>query len=329
MADAQNQRVSSPLRSAVMSPIRLLRRVLGTDPRHQGAAAVSRIDSFQHQVTYGYLEPTQELVDLTLRRLNTLEGGVEELLARTADAPFELSARTYGLLNHATSHVGFAAQAGLWLNHPVTVDYTPNEVRWIFTNERIAENPFVLQGLSQLSAPARILDIGPLESLIPLHLASLGHKVTALDVRPYRLTHPNLTVVVASILDWPGDGAPFDAVILLSTLEHIGLGVYGQAEGAADADIQVMARVRELLHPGGVLMFTSPFGRSRVDETQRVYSGEDLVRLLKQFRVTSAAMASRRDLKTWMLDPIGFDALSRMTVTDDDERVALIAAERE
>jgi 2-polyprenyl-3-methyl-5-hydroxy-6-metoxy-1,4-benzoquinol methylase len=320
-----------------MSPIHLLRRVLGTEPRRESVAdAVDRIDSFQHQVVsfqhqvvHGYLEPTQELLDLTLRRLNALEGGVEELRAHAADAPFELSARTYSLLNYEKSHLGFAAQAGLWLNHPIAVSYTPDEVRWVYTNERIIENPFVLQGLSQLKTPARILDVGPLESLIPLHLSSLGHKVTALDVRPYRFAHPNLTVVVASILDWHGDGAPFDAVILLSTLEHIGLGAYGQAEGAADADMQVMARVRKLLRPGGVLMFTSPFGRSRVDETQRVYSGEDLVRLLKGFRVTHAAMASRRDMKTWTLDPIGFEGLSRMTVTDDDERVALVAAERE
>ena len=221
------------------------------------------------------------------------------------------------------------AQAGFWLNHPIAVEYTTDEVRWAFTNERIVENPFVLQGLSQLSMPARILDIGTLESLVPLHLASLGHKVTALDVRPYRFAHPNLTVVVASILDWPGDGAPFDAVILLSTLEHIGIGVYGQPEGEVDADVRVMARVRELLRPGGLLMLTTPFGRSRVDETQRVYSGEDLARLLKGFRVTKAAVASRRDHKTWTLEPIGFEALSRLTVTDDDERVALVAAERE
>jgi 2-polyprenyl-3-methyl-5-hydroxy-6-metoxy-1,4-benzoquinol methylase len=319
-----------------MSPIRLLRRALGINTERlaqrleeQRGEIMGRIDAFQHQITYGHLEPTHELLDLTLRRLNALEGGVEELLERTADVPLELSARTYGLLNYEKSHVGFAAQAGLWLNHPITLDYTPDEVRWIFTNERIVENPFVLQGLSKLSTPARILDIGPLESLIPLNLASLGHKVTALDVRPYRFTHPNLTVVVASILDWPCDGAPFDGVVLLSTLEHIGLGVYGQAEGAADADMQVMARVGELLRPGGVLMFTTPFGRSRVDETQRVYSGEDLARLLKGFRVTKAAMASRRDRKTWTIEQIGFEALSELTVADDDERVALVAAERE
>ncbi len=327
-----------------MSPIRLLRRVLGIDSERlaqrleerlaqrleeQRGETMGRIDALQHQITYGYLEPTHELLDLTLRCLNTLEGSVEELLARAADVPIELSARTYGLLNYEKSHLGFQAQAGLWLNHPIAVEYTTDEVSWIFTNERIVEIPFVLQGLSQLNAPARILDIGPLESLIPLHLGSLGYKVTALDVRPYRFAHPNLTVVVASILDWPGDGAPFDAVVLLSTLEHIGLSVYGQSEGAADADAGVMTRVRELVRPGGLLMLTTPFGRSRVDETQRVYSGEDLARLLKGFRVTNAAMASRRDRKTWTIEQIGFEALSGLTVTDDDERVALVAAERE
>jgi hypothetical protein len=155
MAETPKQpQAPSPLRQLVMSPIRFLRRVIGTDARQQGAAAVSRIDAFQHQVTYGYLEPTHELLDLTLRRLNTLEGGleelqggVEELQARTADVPLELSARTYGLLNFEKSHLGFAAQTGLWLNHPIAVDYAPDDVRWVFTNERIVENPFVLRVL--------------------------------------------------------------------------------------------------------------------------------------------------------------------------------------
>jgi predicted O-methyltransferase YrrM len=71
----------SSLRQLVMTPMRFLRRVIGTDPRQQGAAAVSRIDVFEHQLTIGYLAPINELLDLALRRLNTLEGGVEELQA--------------------------------------------------------------------------------------------------------------------------------------------------------------------------------------------------------------------------------------------------------
>jgi predicted O-methyltransferase YrrM len=86
MADAQNQPPSpSALRRFLTSPIRLLRRVLGTDQRQQIWALTSRIDAFRHEATHGYLEPTQELLDLTLRRLNSLEGSVEELMAH-ADA---------------------------------------------------------------------------------------------------------------------------------------------------------------------------------------------------------------------------------------------------
>jgi 2-polyprenyl-3-methyl-5-hydroxy-6-metoxy-1,4-benzoquinol methylase len=300
-------------------------RVVQRIDQQQGAV-IGRVDVFQHQITYGYLEPTHELLDLTLRSLNRLEGSVEAL---NAAAPLELSQRTYALLNYEKSHLGFQAQAGLWMNHPIALEYTPDEVRWVYTNERVVEIPWVLQGLSALKPPARVLDIGPLESLVSLQLASCGYKVTALDVRPYRFSHPNLNVVVAGILEWRGNGAEFDAVILLSTLEHIGLGVYGQAEGATDADVRTMNRVRELLRKDGILILTTPFGRSRVDATQRVYSGEDMARLLKGFRTIRCALASRVDSKTWNMDITDFDALCRLQVLDDTERVALVVAERE
>jgi len=319
-------RASRASRAIVRLPLRMYRSLTGVYAWQASTDAKERIDSFQHQITYGYLEPTRELFDLTLRSLGRLEAGVDEL---TSQYPLELSPRTVNLLNYEKSHLGFAAKAGLWLNHPIALDYTPDEVRWVWTNERVVEIPWVLQGLASLKAPARVLDIGPLESLVALELASVGYKVTALDVRPYQYTHPNLTTVVASVLDWAGDGKPYDAVVLLSTLEHIGIGVYGQIEGSTDADARAMARIRELLRPGGTLAFTTPFGRSRTDGTQRVYSGEDLARLLQGFRVRNAALASRCDMKTWMMRPVEFEELRGTTVPDDSERVVLITAERE
>ncbi len=330
-------KASRVLRAIIRLPVRLYRRIVGLDSERiaeriaerldeQRGETMGRIDAFQHQITYGYLEPTQELLDLTLRLLSRLEASVDDFASHL---PYELSPRTYGLLNYEKSHLGFASKAGLWLNHPIALEYTPDEVRWVYTNERVVEIPWVMQGLASLKPPARVLDIGPLESLVALQLASMGYESTALDVRPYQYAHPNLTTVVASILDWPGDGRPFDAVVLLSTLEHIGVGVYGQLEGSSDADARAMARVREMLRAGGTLVFTTPFGRSRTDQTQRVYSGEDVARLLQGFCIKDAALATRRDMKTWTLEPIQFEQLRGTTVPDDTERVVLITAARE
>jgi 2-polyprenyl-3-methyl-5-hydroxy-6-metoxy-1,4-benzoquinol methylase len=319
-------------RAIVRLPVRLYRRIVGIDSETIAKRLDSqqhemrwRLDTFQHELTYGQLEPTKELLDLTLRSLGRIETSVHEF---TAAMPHELSTRTYSLLNLEKSHLGFAAQAGLWINHPIALEYTTEEVRWIFTNERVVEIPWVLQGLASLRPPARVLDIGPTESLVALQLASMGYEVTALDVRPYHYLHPNLQSVVASILDWKGDERLFDAVVLLSTLEHIGVGAYGQ-ETDEGADRRSMERVRELLRPGGLLLFTSPFGRTRMTETQRIYSAEDVARLLQGFRVCGTALAQRQNMKTWTMEPIEFEKLQHVVVADDNERVVLIRAERE
>jgi|GEM_PF-1645417 len=283
----------------------------------------------------------EEILDLMLRRLRRVEEETaalaeplhqvrREVAALYQPLPNELSARTVGLLNYNKSHLGFRARFGLWINDPVAVEYTADGVRWVNTIERIAEIPFIFQVLASLPPPARIIDIGALESLVPLHLASIGHQVTALDIRPYPFAHPNLTVVKASILDWQGDGQPYDAAVLLSTLEHLGLAVYGQSTLQEDADQRAMEKTRALLRPGGLLVLTTPFGPSHTEELQRVYSADDLARLLDGFRVRQCRVARRLDQTTWVLDgEIPFDSLGQMESNGARESVVLIAAERE
>ena len=241
-------------------------------------------------------------VDL-ITHLERQEGLLDERLAILSQPlPEELSSKTIGVLNYDRSHRGFRSRFNLWLNEPIIIEYTPADVRWALTVERIAEIPFVLQAVSALSPPARILDIGACESLIPLELASLGYKVTALDIRPYAFMHPNLTAVQADILTWAGDGAPYDAVILLSTVEHFGLPVYGQTNIDADADRRAMDRVRSLLRTGGLLVLTTPFGPSAVGPTERTYSASDLSQLLDGFTVQHCRVAHRQDDRTWIVD---------------------------
>ena len=304
------------------------------------AEIARRLDAIQHQATViqpAQIETQGEVMDLILRRLRVSEEEIaanlrtlEEQVA-TLSQPLlnELSARTAGPLNLDRTHVGFRARFGLWINDPVIVEYTPDEVRWVLTNERVVEVPFTLQAISALAPLTRIIDIGASESLIALELASLRYQVTALDTRSYGYSHPNLTVVKASILDWEGDGQPFDAAILLSTLEHIGLPVYGQTSVQEDADEQAMTRVRRLLHPGGLLVLTTPFGRSHTGETQRTYAAADLARLLKGFRVQRCCLAMQLDSKTWVVDgDLEFESLAGMEDRDKRAKVILISAER-
>jgi SAM-dependent methyltransferase len=231
--------------------------------------------------------------------LTELRHDIQQYFTRQSEDLTFLTASRAELLNWAESHMGYRAQFGLWINEPVAVRYEANRVTWHYTNERVVEIPFVLQTLAKLSIPSRILDIGSCESLVPLFLASLGHRVTALDIREYSYSHPRLYSVRTNIVDWCGDGQSYDAVVLLSTLEHIGLPCYSNEVIDLEADRKAMEVVHRVLRPGGTLILTVPFGLSNRDDFQRTYSASDLKELLQGFSIQRCGLTYRLDQRTW------------------------------
>jgi SAM-dependent methyltransferase len=245
--------------------------------------------------------------------------GVPEHVRRLAEGNVEdLDEAIAAVLSYAETPMGFAAQRGLFFNPPVWLGYEPSDVRVLGVNERIAEVPYVFGMLGQLPAGSRVLDVGAAESLVSLSLASLGHRVTAVDPRPYPLPHPQLQVVVGAIQDLEVDEL-FDAVVCLSTVEHIGLPAYGGTPADADADRVAMQRMRELTRPGGLLVLTVPYGRAAVDEFQRVYDDAGLAQLVGGWEVFDRRLLRRLDAITWT---------TADRVFDDTEMTAMIAARR-
>jgi hypothetical protein len=226
--------------------------------------------------------------------------GHVEYLRRVAEAPLEqLDGAVANLLNYAGGHRGFAAQAGLWFNPAVGIEFGEGSARLTTVNERIVENPFAFRALSRLTPPARILEIGSAESTFSLSAASLGYDVTALDLHPLPYKHPHLESIVGRFEEWdPGD-TRFDAAFLISTIEHIGLGAYGETVGRPGADRAALTRVAELLNDDGILVLTTPYGLSRVDALERTYDDESLAALLKGWRVIERHTIQRREGRTW------------------------------
>jgi SAM-dependent methyltransferase len=232
-----------------------------------------------------------------------------------------LDQRGAWFLNRAIGWRGFASRAGVYVNDPINFGYDAGSVEVIDVNERIVELPFVFNAVLRTPAPAAVLDVGSSESPVALSLATLGYQVTAVDPRGYAFPHPNITVRSVGAQDL-GDAGPFDVAVLLSTIEHVGIGHYGPGQ-EPDDDIAVLAKVHEVVRPGGRLVLTTPFGKAAQDDVQRIYDPERLSRLLDGWEIESVVVVERRSATEWHV--VG----SEIIVPDADAfRVIMVTALR-
>ncbi|MDP1743512.1 MAG: class I SAM-dependent methyltransferase [Candidatus Amesbacteria bacterium] len=161
-------------------------------------------------------------------------------------------------------------------------------------NERILEIPFVLSKVSGC-----VLDVGSNESPISLMLASMGHKVTALDLRVSSFNHLNINNIRADITKWSKPNC-FDTVICLSTLEHIGLEVYG-GQRMDIGDQLAIDNIFASLKSGGKLLLTVPASVSfQITSTWRSYDSNSIKKLLAKYKSVNIRYGIRIDQK-WQI----------------------------
>jgi len=140
--------------------------------------------------------------------------------------------------------------------------------------EQIIENPLILRNLREKDKT--ILDFGGFESILPLQLSALGYEVTVLDQMPYPFCHPNLTILCAEIFSNPLIlTQKYDVVVSISTIEHLGLGHYGDAV-IEDGDRKGVEILWNFLKKGGRLMASVPAGKPTIQRGYRVYNKQRL-----------------------------------------------------
>jgi SAM-dependent methyltransferase len=155
-------------------------------------------------------------------------------------------------------------------------------------NERIIEYPQILRWIRPHGT---VLDVGCVSSRLPIQLASLGYDVHGVDTRSYPYTHPNFHFHRADIFEWVPQ-QPFDVVLLVSTLEHLGLGEYGDL-ALPEADREAVERVADWLSPKGQLLVSVPFGKAAVTKKHRIYNLERLRFLFSSFEWVDQAYFQR------------------------------------
>jgi tetratricopeptide (TPR) repeat protein len=87
-----------------------------------------------------------------------------------------------------------------------------------------------------------------------------------------------------SIADWMSDPQEYDVIICRRSLEHWGLGRYGEPLDP-DGDVRLIKKFREKLQPGGSLFLEIPVGRDRlIFNSTRIFGKHRLPLLLDGWR---------------------------------------------
>jgi SAM-dependent methyltransferase len=165
----------------------------------------------------------------------------------------------------------------------------PATGRRVSLEARLIEYSFAHANLDGRHQPRRVLDVGCSGTRFPIELAKRGHEVYGIDVGGYpdqRL----FSFVRGDATKMPFDDRFFDVVTAISSVEHIGLGRYGDAT-ASEGDKEAMREIARVLKPVGHLLMTVPCGKDTICYSKdgvplaRVYSSSSLLELMRGFEV--------------------------------------------
>ena len=90
-----------------------------------------------------------------------------------------------------------------------------------------------------------------------------------------------------------------ECAILISTVEHVGLGHYGDSEGLSDRNF--LDAVARFVKTKGSILITVPFGKFFKCNWYRVYDSEQLDRLIADYYLVTKLFARRISLLEWQL----------------------------
>lgn len=147
-------------------------------------------------------------------------------------------------------------------------------------NPRYYENAFVYENvINLLKKGARILDIGSAESEVPLYFMAMGYDITAFDQREYPFSKSVQGDAHSLSSLFPAGN--FQALTVISTIEHIGIGAYGDPKSNAGY-LDLIAEWKKVIAPGGYLFLTLPVtsAEGRKEPGQWVENIENLKKMI-------------------------------------------------
>ena len=168
------------------------------------------------------------------------------------------------------------------------------------TGDRDVESSWALAELP--TGKMRVLNFGPGPSqLISLVAARKGSSVVRFDVREVEklVEMEDIEWICGDISEYKFGRQKFDVIVNISTVEHVGLGRYGDSK-SDQGDLKAMQLLKTILKPNGKMILTIPVGRDAVHGfLHRVYGEKRLSLLLEGFRQIKSEFWAKSDKRIW------------------------------
>lgn len=175
---------------------------------------------------------------------------------------------------------------------------------WI--GERTVEYSWVHKFLSGIKNGI-VMDVGSKNGLLTTDmLLANNNKVYVLDINATEsIAKGNLILEQGNIVSTRYTNNYFDTILLISTLEHIGIsGRYGISKNEENLDFLAVQEIFRILKPNGNCYITIPYGLGKSYPMNRLYNKERCQSLFSQFNtITSQYFIFNSNYKLWLEVP--------------------------
>jgi SAM-dependent methyltransferase len=121
------------------------------------------------------------------------------------------------------------------------------------------------------------------------------------DFRPAKLNLSNLISSPANLLNLPFETNSIDSLSCMHTVEHVGLGRYGD-DIEPDGDLRAAQELSRVVRSGGSLLFVVPVGKPRIQfNAHRVYSYDMVVTMFPDLTLKEFSLIPDDALETGMI----------------------------
>jgi SAM-dependent methyltransferase len=115
------------------------------------------------------------------------------------------------------------------------------------------------------------------------------------DYRPAQLDLDQLSSESADLTKLSFADNSLDSLSCLHTIEHIGLGRYGDPIDY-DGDLKAIAELKRVVKPGGSLLFVTPVGKPKIMyNAHRIYSYDQIIASFEGFELKEFSLVPDRE----------------------------------